>query len=361
VALHDVGKFSSWFQGKNQQAWDESVKPVLGAWKPPPASRHDADGYDLRDALNLRKLLHPATQTWRPKDLIELWVAVTGHHGQPANQYRSILSDGLTRPCRDAAAAFVADVRALFEPLDPLPRPSAYNLRILSWLLCGLTVVSDWIGSNRDWFPYRHPDQTLPEYWIYARGRAAPAIDQTGLRPRRRPPELTPERLLPARIADNLSPLQKHVSQMLLPDGPLMAIVEDVTGSGKTEAALLLAARLMKSGRADGLYFALPTMATANAMYDRLARSYEKLFADGSKPSLVLAHGKRALNSAFTDSILPLRDIAESYEDEGAPHVLPGLPMIGARHSWRMSALVPSTRRCLASCRLGIRCCACGA
>jgi CRISPR-associated endonuclease/helicase Cas3 len=55
-----------------------------------------------------------------------------------------------------------------------------------------------------------------------------------------------------------------------LPVGPLLALVEDVTGGGKTEAALVLAHRLLAAGRADGLYFALPTMATANAMFDRI-------------------------------------------------------------------------------------------
>ncbi len=53
-----------------------------------------------------------------------------------------------------------------------------------------------------------------------------------------------------------------------------MFILEDVTGAGKTEAALILAHRLMAAGNAQGLFFGLPTMATANAMYDRLVKTW---------------------------------------------------------------------------------------
>ena len=56
--------------------------------------------------------------------------------------------------------------------------------------------------------------------------------------------------------------------------GPQLFILEDVTGSGKTEAAVILAHRLMKEGHGTGLFIALPTMATSNAMYERLAESY---------------------------------------------------------------------------------------
>ncbi len=56
-------------------------------------------------------------------------------------------------------------------------------------------------------------------------------------------------------------------------DGAQLFILEDVTGAGKTEAALILAHRLMAAGKAQGLYFGLPTMATANAMFERMANT----------------------------------------------------------------------------------------
>jgi CRISPR-associated endonuclease/helicase Cas3 len=49
-------------------------------------------------------------------------------------------------------------------------------------------------------------------------------------------------------------------------------LLEDVTGAGKTEAAMMLAHRLMAGGCGDGLFVGLPTMATANAMFGRWPR-----------------------------------------------------------------------------------------
>ena len=82
-----------------------------------------------------------------------------------------------------------------------------------------------------------------------------------------------------------------------------MFILEDLTGSGKTEAALTLAKRLMSSGRANGIFYALPTMATANAMYSRLVDVLSKLYLPGSKPSLILAHSRSRLMEGFTSKI----------------------------------------------------------
>ena len=100
------------------------------------------------------------------------------------------------------------------------------------------------------------------------------------------------------------SPVQAFAETAPLPDGPTLTIIEDVTGSGKTEAALTLAHRLMAMGRANGLYIALPTEATANAMYARLGVSFRRLFAAEASPSLVLAHGRRALHKGFQDSVV---------------------------------------------------------
>ena len=319
VALHDVGKFSKHFQAKSEEAWRLSAEMVLGPWKVPPlgSGRHDADGYDMRDPLELRKLMQPASHNWCAGEFNTVWAAVTGHHGQPRNddsRRPDVIgaSDWLT-----PAIAFSREVRALFDPLETLPEPSKKSLETLSWLVCGLTVVSDWIGSNRDWFPYREPTQTLVEYWAYAGIKAADAIVKAGVQPSTLPADMTAGRILPE-ISAVLSPLQQRVRDMPLADGPSLTIIEDVTGSGKTEAAILLAARLMAEGRASGLFFALPTMATANAMYERLDQTYNRMFAEGERASLVLGHGKRMLNEKFTKSILDTSGAAEGYADAGA-------------------------------------------
>ena len=59
----------------------------------------------------------------------------------------------------------------------------------------------------------------------------------------------------------------------------------------------------------QGAYVALPTMATSNQMFDRVARFLEK--KDG-KNNILLLHGKAALNEHLAD----LCRAAEVYDDE---------------------------------------------
>ena len=114
-------------------------------------------------------------------------------------------------------------------------------------------------------------------------------------------------------------PMQKLAEEAPLKDGAQLFILEDTTGAGKTEAAIMLAARMMEAGKGEGLYFALPTMATANAMYGRLAGTYQKLFETSASEdlSLVLAHGRSNLSEAFRAIVNPT-DMANGSEDETA-------------------------------------------
>ena len=95
----------------------------------------------------------------------------------------------------------------------------------------------------------------------------------------------------------NLHPMQRAVETVEFEDGPVLVLIEDLTGSGKTESALILAHHLIASGRGRGLYFALPTMATANAMFDRMTAAAKRLFT--GSPSVSLAHGRAALHPDF--------------------------------------------------------------
>ena len=69
-------------------------------------------------------------------------------------------------------------------------------------------------------------------------------------------------------------------------------------GMGKTEAALSLAGRFLAAGSASGLFIALPTMATSNAMLARILEAAPRLFADDAV-NVVLSHGRARHNLAF--------------------------------------------------------------
>ena len=58
---------------------------------------------------------------------------------------------------------------------------------------------------------------------------------------------------------------------------PGLNVLTGETGAGKTEAAVLLAQRMLLAGKGRGLYLALPTMATANAMFGRARRVVRRM------------------------------------------------------------------------------------
>lgn len=69
-------------------------------------------------------------------------------------------------------------------------------------------------------------------------------------------------------------------------------------GVGKTEAALGAAEILAKHGGEGGIFFGLPTQATANGIFGRLLAWAEKQ-PDGLEHSIKLAHGMAELNEAY--------------------------------------------------------------
>ncbi len=84
----------------------------------------------------------------------------------------------------------------------------------------------------------------------------------------------------------------------------------------------------MSASKGQGLYVGLPTMATANAMYQRLAAAYHALFADNTRPSLILAHGGREMSDAFRQSVWqPSEQTAENYAHDD-------VNAMGECHAW---------------------------
>ena len=176
------------------------------------------------------------------------------------------------------------------------------RLKSVSWQLAGVAVLADWLGSNQDYFNYCDKPKELNVYWHeIALEKAKEAI---GALPKT--PEVSAFQSI-KNLFDFIqqpTPLQHYAITEPLTEQPQLFILEDVTGAGKTEAALILTQRLMAQGLADGLYIALPTMATANAMYKRLGNVYRKFYQSGSEPSLILAHGARELSQDFQDSVV---------------------------------------------------------
>lgn len=91
--------------------------------------------------------------------------------------------------------------------------------------------------------------------------------------------------------------LVEHLPGLVAEQGPGLVLVTAPTGDGKTEAALFAASVLGRAAGARGMYVALPTMATADAMYGRV-RKFAGV-ALGGERALTLLHSMAWLNPLY--------------------------------------------------------------
>jgi CRISPR-associated endonuclease/helicase Cas3 len=230
-----------------------------------------------------------------------------GHHGQPVTSGSENLDKHALDEDQDAVWSFsiaVADLLQPDWPVDAFNDPAwADRLKRMSWHLAGQAVLADWLGSNQDAFPYQSEEECLDDYWFEkALPRAKALLDELGFTRSLTP---TPFESVESFFGFSPTALQRWAQDTVLVSSPQLFILEDVTGAGKTEAALTIAHRLLEKRQVEGVYFGLPTMATSNAMYTRIASIYRRWFADEKQPNLVLAHGARQLNETFGASIMP--------------------------------------------------------
>jgi CRISPR-associated helicase Cas3/CRISPR-associated endonuclease Cas3-HD len=172
-------------------------------------------------------------------------------------------------------------------------------------LATGLVIVSDWIASNEELFPYLSGE--LPDVHDHT-DRAACALAKLQLPSAwriQRPPTDVDE-LFGARftlpVGARPRPVQHLVADVArrMPEPGLM-IVEAPMGEGKTEAALAAAEIVAEQWGAGGLLVALPTQATTDAMFDRVVAWLDRMGAGEQEVggSIVLSHGKARFNRLF--------------------------------------------------------------
>ena len=165
-------------------------------------------------------------------------------------------------------------------------------------LLTGLLIMADWIASNTRYFPLIPVEEVGSDTLYPARvDRAWEALDLTS------PWEAQSDVSDPGAFEQRFGFPPNEVQRAMLEavsqaQEPGIFILEAQMGVGKTEAALGAAEILAKRGGEGGIFFGLPTQATANGIFGRLLAWAEKQ-PDGLEHSIKLAHGMAELNEAY--------------------------------------------------------------
>jgi CRISPR-associated endonuclease/helicase Cas3 len=298
IACHDLGKACPAFQAQ----WQDLL-PRTGLRCPPSAGRTKVyHGFVSQVALS--KIL--VEDFGWPEDLADLTADAVGcHHGERASQ-NAIDTAGLAIQSGNAEVrqdwhnARISIVTALRQVLRPGAPPTKATLSGPDFmLLAGLTSFADWIGSNEEYFTFgaEADCRDLADWFDARRSVADQALSAIGWQPRSplSPSEQDFEEVFnrPPR------PLQRAVHEVLREmDEPAVLLVEAPMGEGKTEAALYAHLELQRRFGHRGLYVALPSKATGNAMFKRVRRFLDECSGE-RKLDLQLLHGGRSLNEEF--------------------------------------------------------------
>lgn len=268
-------------------------------------------------------------------------VVVGGHHGSPPDhdprllveEFPYLVGDGLWHDIQDELLDHMA---AITTAKKQLPNWCGVRLTpMVQVLLTGVVIVADWLASDDERFPYAD-----------SRGNAERSVDawnRLALPPPwspEPPPDL--EALFTDRFSlrDGPRPVQVLAVQMASEAiVPPMLVIEAPMGVGKTEAALAAAEVLAASFGSGGVFVALPTMATSDAMFHRVRAWVDSLPAstEGATGTVFLAHGKSRLNEEF-DGLAQARHLRGIGQDESSRPVSAtastGPTLLAVAHSW---------------------------
>lgn len=180
-------------------------------------------------------------------------------------------------------------------------------------LLTGLLTMADWIASNTTYFPLIPVEETGRETDYPARVECAwKRLNLTA------PWESPYGNMDAAAFHQQFDFWPNSLQQAVLETAdnisvPGLLIIEAQMGVGKTEAALAAAEVFANRCQAGGLFFGLPTQATANGIFDRLL-AWADTQSEEMVHSIRLAHGMAELNEEYRQ-LFPGRATTEEDAD----------------------------------------------
>ncbi|MFK4047747.1 CRISPR-associated helicase Cas3' [Roseomonas mucosa] len=321
TALHDIGKIGQGFQRAPFSAVDPGDRGHVGTFLslleradgevPGPASRALAALCDAGGLGRFRLIING------PDGFFE---AVLAHHGRlpkPAGQHERIwrARDGYdpVRACRaltDAIHGWFGEAATEGDP----PSTPRFN-----HAFAGLLTLADWLASDEVHFPLRAqgnpPAPDGPDRFAWACGVARRLLEQRLLIPTRARQACAGLSWDIGSLFDFATASAGQEAMLRLDPAPAqgrIVLIEDETGSGKTEAALLHFLRLFAEGAVDGMYFALPTRAAAVQLHGRLEKALRRLLRADAPPVILAVPGY--LGRPSQNGELP--DEAALYPDE---------------------------------------------
>lgn len=273
VALHDIGKINPMFQEKIRRNIDSYIPNSEPLLKDADPGKEKQTGY--HGGVSCLTILDES-------DDKPLATIAGSHHGYAPDLPDMDATDKriggqLWEDARKKEIEVIEEALEIHLPADSGLSDSPAKIG----LLAGLTTCSDWLASSID---IKTEPKSKDDYRQFV-GIIKKTLDDAGF--------ICPliRKGLPFEYVFNgykANDMQASFADMV--NGPGVHIAEAQMGEGKTEAALFAAYKMLESGKASGIYFALPTQLTSNKIYDRFRKFLSMILSDEDPHKPLLVH-----------------------------------------------------------------------
>lgn len=315
AGIHDIGKATPAFSTK-VGALDDCMREAGLRHELIDASERRQAPHGLAGQMIVEKWLRK-TMRWGIQSARALASVVGAHHGIPATTKMvlnmhgrdHLLGDSEWSAVRSELLEMAINRAGVADLLDEWSHRSWSEPFLVE--ICGLVIVSDWLASTEAYFPFCRLEDDGSEF-LDAKQHQERV--ESGLAKIELPSPWRPrddgedaDSLLRTRFdlpdgAKATAAQRAAVEAARSMELPGLMIVQEATGSGKTEAALLAAEVLAARTGRSGVLFALPTQTTTDAMFSReldWLGHIEESYRDAGAPSafaVQLQHGRAKLN-----------------------------------------------------------------
>ena len=307
AALHDLGKIHLYFQINFDNAIDELVASSVISENEASIYRAKRKDYRIRHEVVTRKALMDEFKPFKRNKVFKgFCYALSSHHEKDNRVHERTIGKENDAFFVECQKELLDNLHTIF-PFD-MEKLNSFNISDVDTVctaFLSILFLSDWIVSS-DYFSNKDIDffnicveNKEIEKYIEKRSTDIYNVIKNNL-------NLNPEKRIDLSTFSKifgvekpiLRPVQKKVEDICKDKKFKFMLIEAPMGEGKTETALFAAGQMMNTYHKDGIYFALPTGATSDMLYER----FKKICKEQGILDLNLLHSTSFLSEKLYNS-----------------------------------------------------------
>lgn len=264
-AIHDIGKIHPTFQGRDEETLEVLRQENLNQMSFDTRFRHEQYGANIFDRLSVEDV------DIKNSDIIAQIIRM--HHQKEQKKNSDI--DIIKIDDKEKAKKWRHIQNEIYDYIKNVFRFDNLNLInkninkselfVVQNAILGIMITADWIASNSYVFDNQQYEN-VDEFLESRKTQALKFLNNEGLI-RQQIPVMQDFR---SAFGFNGRPVQNDVEKIAHKNNIKCMLIESDCGSGKTEAALYVAAVLGNRSGLSGIYMGLPTGVSAEAIQDRV-------------------------------------------------------------------------------------------